>query len=64
MIEHQVLHTPLHLQPDPLLLSSGSSSDLLIISLLRRPQLYLGTFDRVLSIIEVEISHEEITKER
>jgi hypothetical protein len=64
MIQKRDLHTPLQLEPDPLLLSSGSSSNLLIISLLSRPQLNLGTFDRVLSIIEVEISHEEIAKER
>jgi hypothetical protein len=64
MIQKRDLLTPLQLEPDPLFLRPGSSSNLLIISLLSRPQLNLDTLDRVLSIIEVEISHEEITKER
>ena len=61
--QDQDLHAPLHFLSDPLLLGVSSSSNFLIISLLSRPQLDLGTLDRILSIIEVEIGHEEITKE-
>ena len=42
----------------------SSSGNLLIISLLSRPQLDLSTLDRILPIVEIEIGHEEVTKER
>jgi len=64
MTQDHDLHTPFHFLPDPLLLCVSSSGNLLIISLLSRPQLDLSTLDRILPIVEIEIGHEEVTKER